>query len=272
MLRASRLALVGAAAAAIGDLAIIASRADTFAPVLIIFIAAGVLFIAAARALEADPRRGRLLAWAGAAALGGVGTLAGFGAGDVTFPTAGLGVVAAWLTALTPWSRRIALLFGAYLVAGLALFVPRFVPLLALPWLLPSVLIWPLSLGLPLGGGIFLIFLSFGAAIALTAAAFAPTTGGLAPPAGASWGLALAAGAAGGAALVALEVVLALARPNTSARFELSAVPLLIVFAAGALAGGGALLVRAAVPGALLVTMLGGAAAVYIIGSRPTVE
>ena len=74
-----------------------------------------------------------------------MGTLAGFGAGDVTFPAAGLGVIAAWLAALWRGPRLLGRAFLAYLAVGVALNLSRLAALSALPWSIPGILVWPVS-------------------------------------------------------------------------------------------------------------------------------
>jgi len=267
VLRAARLALVGSAAASLGVIAIIFTRASAASPYLLIFGFAAADFVASARILEADRRRSRLFAWGGALSLAGMGTLAGFGAGDVTFPAAALGIVAAILASLVPPSRRVLAAVLAYVVVGFAINAARLGSLLAFPLLLPSLFVWPLTLSLGAGGlGIFAVI---GAGIALTIAALAPAITlprGRPRPA-----LALAAALLGGLGAAACEVLLALAQPNTSARAELGPAPLAILFVAGALFGGGVVLAIGRRAGGLALTTLGGAVLLYGLLARPTV-
>lgn len=270
MLRVARLLLVGSAAAAIGVIAIIASRASAFSPLLFIFAAAAVVFALAAANLERDPRRGRLLAVAGACALGGMGTLAGFGAGDVTFPAAALGVVAAWAAVMWRSPRWVRIAFIVYIAIGVAFSAPRLPGLLALPWLLPGFLVWPLTTflfgpaGLPIA-----IYGAFGLAIALTVAAYARPAAFAAP---ASWRAIGRDALVGGVAFVLLEVAIALARPHTSARHELVPIAIVVMFVAAALLAGGVRLLRSGAAGGIAATVIGGAAVLYIATARPTIE
>lgn len=270
MLRTARLLLVGSAAAAIGVIAVIASRASAFSPLLFIFAAAAALFALAARNLEQDPRRGRLLAVAAASALGGIGTLAGFGAGDVTFPAAALGVLAAWTAAMWRSPRRVRIAFLGYVAVGVLLYLPRLPGLLALPWLLPGLLVWPITalLFVPLGVPI-VIYGAFGLAIALTVAAYARPIAFAHP---ASWREIARDALAGGVAFVVLEAALAIARPHTSALRELVPIAIAVIFIAGALLAAGVRLLRSGAAGGVAAIVVGGAVVLYIVTARPTIE
>ena len=68
-----------------------------------------------------------------------------------------------------------------------------------------------------------------------------------------------------------LEVALAFAQPNTSARDELVPVAIAVIFVAGALLALGVRLLRRGVPGGLVATFLGATTLVYIVSARPTV-
>ncbi len=271
MLRAARLLLVGSAAAAIGSIVFIMSRAEAPSPLLFAFTGAAVLLAGAAITLEPDPRRGRLLAAAGALALGGAGTLAGFGAGEVTFPAAALGVLAAWSAATYRSPRWVALAFAAYLAVGLALTAGRLQALAASPFLLPSVVLWPLSAAffVPGIGGLFAIYAALGLAVALAFAAYARPTAFAAPP---KWRSVARDALVAGLAFVAFEAALALARPSTSARDELVPLAVAAMFAAAAILALGVRLLRAGVPGGLAATVLGATAVLYVVTARPTVE
>lgn len=270
MLRVARLLLVGSATAAIGVIAVIASRASAFSPLLLIFFAAAVLFVLAAAALEGDPRRGRLLAVAGASALAGMGILAGFGAGDVTFPAGALGVLAAWATVMWRSPRWVWLAFIAYLVIAVALALMRIQGPPVSPMLLPSVLLWPfttllfVSAGLPIA-----IYGAFGLGIALAVAAYAPPTMVSSPTA---WRVIARDATAGGIAFLLLEVALAIARPNTSARHELVPIALVVMFISAALLAGGVRLLRSNAAAGFAATVIGGALVLYIATARPTIE
>jgi hypothetical protein len=270
VLRVARLLLVGSAAASIGVIAVIASRASALSPLLAIFAAAAVLFVLAARSLEPDPRRGRLLAVAAACALGGMGTLAGFGAGDVTFPAAALGVLAAWTAAMWRSPRWVPIAFVAYVAIGVLLSLPRLPGLLALPWLLPGFLAWPLTtlffipVGIPVA-----IYAAFGLAVALTAAAYSRQTVFAGPL---DWRVIARDAVIGALAFVLLEVALALARPSTSARQELVPVAVVVMFVAAAVLAAGLRLLRSGVAGGLAATVIGAAVVLYIATARPTIE
>jgi hypothetical protein len=266
VLRLTRLLLVASAAAALGAIVFIASRAAFLSPYLLLFALAAALFVAAARAIGHDRRRGRILAWAGALALAGIGTLAGFGAGEVTFPAAALGVLAAWTALLTPPTRASVVAFLAYLGLTFAFALARAPSLFAFPPLIPSVFLFPLTLSLAFGSGPA-VFAVFGAAIALAAWGVAP-----AEHRPARWPLALALGVGLGLALDGLTVVRAIASPSTSARFELGWAPLLIVFTAGLLLAAGLVLSRSRTRGAAILTTVGSAVVLYALLSRPTVE
>ena len=270
MLRAARLLLVGSAAAAIGSIAFIARQATAFSPLLLVFAAAAALFLLAAVTLERDPRRGRLLAAAAACALAGIGTLAGMGAGEVTFPAAALGVLAAWCAAMWRTPRWVRVAFLASLVAGLLVNATRLLVLLFFPFLLPSVLVWPITAALfvPGIGPLVAIYGAIGLSVALAVAAFAPPVA-FAPRPDAR--LLARDAAVAGVVFVGLEVALAFAQPNTSARDELVPVAIAVIFVAGALLALGVRLLRRGVPGGLVATFLGATTLVYIVSARPTV-
>ena len=268
MLRAARLALVASAAASLGVVAIILMRASSASPYLLIFGLAAADFVASARTLEADRRRGRLFAWGGALSLAGMGALAGFGAGDVTFPAAALGIVAAVLASLVPPSRRVLVAVVVYVLVGIAVTAPRLPGLFAFPFFLPSLFIWPLML--TLGAGALAIFVVIGAGIGLTVAALAPSMSLPAPRLRRP--LALLAALVVGVAADAVEIALAFAQPHTSARAELGVLPLAVLLVAGAIFGGGVILAMSRAAGGLVATTLGAAVLIYALFSRPTVE
>ena len=266
MLRAARLALVASAAASLGVVAVILTRASAASPYLLLFGLAAADFVASARTLERDRRRGVLFAWGGALSLAGMGTLAGLGAGDVTFPAAALGIVAAVLASLVPPSRRVLVAVAVYVLVGIAVSAPRLPGLLAFPFLVPSLLLWPLMLAL--GPGALAIFAVIGLGIGLTVAALAPALPAPRP----RRPLALVAGLVAAVAADAIEIALAVAQPHTSARAELGVLPLAVLFVAGALFGAGAVLAMSRAGGGLVATTLGGAVLIYALFSRPTVE
>ena len=271
MLRIARLLLVGSAAASLGLIAFIASQASALSPFLLLFVAAAVLFLLAASALERDVRRGKLLAVAGACALGGMGVLAGFGAGQLSFPFAALGALAAWCAVMVRAPRWVVVAFVVYLVVGVVLNAGRLGAYALSPFAIPTVLIWPLTgaIAIPGTGGLIAIFGAFGAALALTVAAYSAPRAFVASP---SWRAFGRDALVGGLALVGLEVALAFANPSTSARYELVPVAIAILFVSGALLVVGVMLVRAGAPGGVLITVVAGAAVVYILTAPPTVS
>jgi hypothetical protein len=225
-LRVARLLLFAAAACAFAVPVFIGARAAFVSPVLFLFGAPIALFVAGHQTIPSDSMRARTFALAGAAALTALAILTGFGAGDVSFPAAGIGVLAAWSTWLHPPRRRIVVLFLAYVAVGLVVAAFRTRGFFLAPFIVGDVLLWPAILflspalfGLP-------IFAGLGIALALGAYAFRQTLP-LARPA-----LVLAAATVAGALAVGLVVALAIASPNSSARFELVPVGLAGIFAA----------------------------------------
>jgi hypothetical protein len=270
-LRIARLLLVGAAAASAGCVAVILSRAAGISPYLAFFVIAGVLFFLAARALEHDPSGGRLLATAAAFTLAAIGVLAGFGAGDITFPAAGLGVLAAWAAWLQPPRRRVTLAFAAYVAAGVVATFPRFLIALAYPWTLATLFLWPWTSLLAFGPflGSVLIYGSFAVALAIVAAYVArrlPRERAMPTP------RLIAVATLAGAVALGAFVAIANVRTNTSARFELEPVALATVFVAATIAAFGVLRLRSAPALATIACGIGGVVLLFAFLSRPTVE
>src|SRR5207237_3129873 len=87
-------------------------------PVLLVFGAPIALFVAAHQTIASDSMRAGTFALAGASVLTALAILTGFGAGDVSFPAAGIGVLAAWSTWLHPPRQKVVVLFVAYLAVG----------------------------------------------------------------------------------------------------------------------------------------------------------
>ncbi len=226
-LRIARLLLFAAAACAFAVPVFIGARAAFVSPVLLLFGAPIALFVAAHQTIASDSMRARTFALAGASALTALAILTGFGAGDVSFPAAGIGVLAAWSAWLHPPRRRAVVLFIAYVAVGLVVAAFRTRSFFLAPFVVGDVLLWPATLlflspalfGLP-------IFAGLGIALALGAYAFRQALPLTRPT------VALAAAAAAGALAAGLVVVLAFASPNSSARFELAPAGLAGIFAA----------------------------------------
>jgi hypothetical protein len=226
-LRIARLLLFAAAACAFAVPVFIGARAAFVSPVLLLFGAPIALFIAAHQTIASDSKRGRTFALAGASAVTALAILTGFGAGDVSFPAAGIGVLAAWSTWLHPPRRRVVVMFLAYIAVGLVVAAFRTRGFFLAPFIVGDVLLWPATLlflspalfGLP-------IFVGLGIALALGAYAFRQALPLTRPV------LAIAAATGAGALAVGLVVALAFASPNSSARFELVPAGLAGTFAA----------------------------------------
>lgn len=226
-LRIARLLLFAAAACAFAVPVFIGARAAFLSPVLLLFGAPIALFVAAHQTIASDGARARTFALAGAAALAALAILTGFGSGDVSFPAAGVGVLAAWSTWLHPPRRTSVTLFVAYVAVGLVVAAFRAHGFFLAPFILGDVFLWPATLlflspaffGLP-------IFAGIGAALALGVYAFRQTLPVTRPF------LALAAAAGVGSIAVGLVVALAFASPNSSARFELVPIGLAGIFVA----------------------------------------
>lgn len=278
-LRVARLLLIGAAAASLGVIAYVvnaSSEPRRAAPWLALHVLVALAFIGAAARVGRDPRQGRLLALAGALGLGGLGVLEGWGAGNVSLPAAALGVLAAWAAALAPPSRALVIAFVAYVVVGLVVSGPQLRTAVAFPWLGASVLLWPWTLFFrsPALASVP-IFGSLGASLALLVLAAARAghrDAERAVPARLGLRRTLFGALVGGVAVVAIHVGLALARPETSARFELELLPLAILFGAGAALGIGLATLRAARPLASGALALGGAVVLYALAGGPAVE
>ena len=294
-LRIARLLLVGAAAGAFGVFAYIAMLARSVSVPLVLFLLTGIALAYAARSLGTDPRRGRLLAIAGGLTLAATGVLAGFGAGNLSLPMGALGILAAWAAVLHPPRRPALLAFGAYVAIGVLLTLPRGATLVAFPWLLSSVVLWPWTstMFLPTAPIVLPIFATIGVALALAVSAFvaprAPVTASgtlLGPgPVAASSTAAdherprrtdlIRAGALAlisGVLVTAAYVAWAYARPHTSAGFELDPIPLAVIFIGAGLLGLGLATLRA-LPGPSLASLaVGATVAVVVLLGRPTVE
>lgn len=265
-LRIARLLLFAAAAASFALVVAIAGRAAFFSPVLLLFGAPILFFAVAHQAIATDPRRARLLATAGAASLAALAILTGFGAGDLSFPAAGIGVLAAWAAWLHPPRRRAVLLFVAYLAVGVILTAARGAGAFLSPFLLTGALIWPASIffvapalaGLP-------VYAGFGAGLAFAAYSARDRIPTLHPA------LVIAIAIVAGAIVVALNVATAYAQPNSSARQELDAIALAALFIASSAVALGCLAMRRA-PALSASALVAGVAILSVaLISRPTV-
>lgn len=219
------------------------------APYAVLFFATGVAFIVAARDLAERRRRARLLAVSGAFALAALGTITGFSLGLVTLPGAAVGVLAAWATFLAPPRRVTVAAFVAYIAMGIAVAAAR--GGIGYIWAIPTVLIWPIWLMLAPTFSVLPIYAAVAVAVILALRALTPlrpfdaTRGTVRVP------LASAAALFLGVVAVVAFIGWAYARPDTSARFELTPLMVAVVFAAGALAGAGLVLVRSSALGAI---------------------
>jgi hypothetical protein len=226
-LRVARLLLFAAAAASFAVVVLIASRASAFSPLLLLFGVPIGLFIGAHQSIREGPKRARVLALAGAVSLSALAILTGFGAGDVSFPAAGIGVLATWSAWLHPPRRTTVMLFVAYVAIGLVVAVLRAGGSILVPFLIANVFLWPATIlflsPAALSGGA--IFAGLGAALGLAAYAARDAL----PRPGAT--VALAGAMLAGVLSLALVIGLAYASPNSSARFELVPQALIAIFA-----------------------------------------
>jgi hypothetical protein len=266
-LRIARLLLFAAACAALGVVIIVATRAAFFSPLLVLFLVPVALFLAAHRAMGADIRRARILALAAALALTGLGILTGFGAGDVSFPAASVGVLAAWATWLHPPRRAYVAAFLLYIAIGLALVLPRLSAVVLIPFVLGQVFIWPVTAFFlsPLLAGLP-VFGALGASLAFAAYA---ARGPLPSPRPV---LAVAVALIAGVLAVGVWFASALAQTNTSARFELAPQAVILLFAATAATTLGLESIRRLPLLAGLAIAIGSAVLAIAVISRPTVS
>jgi len=274
-LRIARLLLVAAGALVAGTaLFITAASQDrvSAAPWLILLLLNAAGFIGAALLLTRDPRRAQILAIGSALAMAALGTITGFGAGMLSFPAAGIGAAGAWAALLHPPRRRAVIAFLVYLAVGIAISVPTMGAALLYPWTLPFIFIWPARLLLFPSSGIVAIYLLLGIAVSVVLVAAVPRRPVTARLTVGQWMIAGAVAVIAGAAAVATFNVLALARPSTSARFEIDPLVLGVVFIGGALAAAGALTLRLS-PSPLSAVALGlGATALFLtFTARPAV-
>lgn len=266
-LRLARLLLAGAAAGSVGCMVVIVSRAQTLAPLTLAFTVPAALFAAAALRLGDAPGPARRLALAAAVSLAALGALAGWGAGDLTFPFASLGVVAAWAAHLHPPRRPVVIAFGAYLLIGLVLLALR--PTGLVPFALATVLLWPLMAPIFTGGSLpMTVIVAFGAAVALLARA--TVSGG--PKRSGTVPLSLLGGLIAGTGVVVTLLAYAAARRDTSLRYELEPVALAIVFAGAALLAFGLGAMRATPALGFAAVLVGASLTLPLALARPTVE
>jgi hypothetical protein len=232
-----------------------------------LFLIPIALFLAAHRAIGTDIGRARILALAAALALTGLAILTGFGAGDVSFPAASVGVLAAWATWLHPPRRVFVAAFLLYTAIGLALVLPRLSAVVLIPFVLGQAFIWPVTAFFlsPLLAGIP-VFGALGASLAFAAyAARGPLPSP--PPI-----LAVAVALIAGALAVGVSFASALARTNTSARFELAPQAVILLFAATAATTLGLLSIRRVPLLAGVAIATGSAVLAIALISRPTVS
>lgn len=279
-LRLARLLLLAAGALTVGTAAYIAAQTQSVAmaaPWLLMLVVNGAAFIVAAVLLGRDSPRGKEIAVGAAITMGALGTLTGMGAGMLGFPAMALGVLGAWAalavrasppdaTTRPPRGRPVLVAFLVYLAIGLALTLPTLGIALLYPWTLALVVIWPIRLLLFTAAGSFVgiyVVLAVGISVLLLVLehrrAFAPDL---------TLGLWMTLGVISilvGVAAIALFNVYAIVRANTSARFELDGLVLLIVFAGGLLTALGVLSLRLR-PGSFGAFALGfGAVALFLV-------
>ena len=269
-IRLLQLALLAASGAGVASGLFLAVRGQFTSPLLAFFFVAAGSFAFAAQRVPSDPLVARLLALSGALGLGAIGTLAGLGSDEVTLAAAGLGVLAGWAAHLVPLRRSVAIAFGVYIAAGLTLALPglRFAPT---PWALLAVPVWPLLylLGGFAAAGVALVSACLIASVAIPGALIA---GRRLPvprlPTPVLVVVSLACGVLG----IAFLVLRALAQMDTSARFELVPLALVVAFAASACVGFGVFALGAVPRRSLTVLALGAPVLVYALSAVPTVQ
>ncbi len=250
VLRLARLLLVGAGALTLGTAAYIVAQTSSVAgaaPWLLLLAADGAAFVAAAVVLGRDATRGVELAVGAALAMGALGTVTGMGAGLLGFPAMALGALGAWaaLAARAEDRRPVLYAFLVYVAIGVGLTVRTTGIALLYPWTLALIAVWPIRLlVLPTSAsflGIYVVLaLGIGTLLLVLARRRAFT-------AELTVGLWLTLGALSilmGVAALAFFNVYAIVRSNTSARFELDGLVLLVVFAGGLLTALGVLVLR----------------------------
>lgn len=275
-LRIARLLLVAAAGLTAGTAVYIGvqtSDRGAASPWIALLLIDAAGFVGAAALLDRDARRGTTLAVASAIGMAGLGTITGWGAGMLSFPAAGIGALAAWAALLHPPRRPVVVAFALYLAVGLALAAPTFDTALLYPWTLAFVAVWPVRLLLFPASSAVLIYAALGLAAATAILALARPR----PPAPSlTVGGGLVVGAIAvlvGVAAVAIFNVYAVARADTSARFELiDPLVLIVVFAGGVASAAGAVALRLRPrPLAALALGLGAAALFMTFTARPAV-
>jgi hypothetical protein len=209
-----------------------------------------------------------LLAVGSAIGMAALGTITGFGAGMLSFPAAGIGVLGAWAALLHPPRRRMVIAFIAYTAIGLAIVGPG---ALLFPLLLPTVFIWPARVLLFTSASIVSIYAFLGMAASFALLAFVPRRPAW-PARPLVWALAFGIAVIAGVTAVIIFQLIAMLRTDTSARFELDTLVIGVVFVGGAFAALGVLTLRLR-PGAPSAVVLGlGAALLFMTFSyRPAV-
>jgi hypothetical protein len=153
-LRIARLLLFAAAFFAVASalyIGVLSSDRLRALPWLVLFLLSAAGFAEAWRRIGRDAPGARRWAIAAAILLAAVGTVTGLGAGNITFPAAGVGALAAWAAVLHPPKRRVAVAFAVYLAIGIAINAGRLGLAFLYPWIVATVLIWPITLLFLLG-------------------------------------------------------------------------------------------------------------------------
>ena len=274
-LRIARSLLVAATALVVGTasyIGVASSDRAAAAPWLLLLVLDAAGFVGAAALLARAPRRAQPIAVGSAIGMAALGTIAGFGAGMLSFPAAGIGVLAAWAALLCPPRRRMVVAFLAYVIIGIAVTAPTMGTALLYPWTLAFVFIWPVRFLVLPGSSIVGLYVVLGFGVSVALVPWIRRRSSDARFEIRHWIVAAGIAVLAGAGAVAAFAVLAFARPTTSARFELDPLVLGVVFLGGAFAAAGALTLRLR-SSALSAMALGlGATALFMVFTyRPAV-